>query len=86
MEMHGFYDASQRAFGVCIYLHTKLGLNDHHSKLLCSKFRVTPLKIVSLPRLELSAALLLACLINMVREFLELSNARLIYGRIQQLH
>jgi len=43
-----------------IYLRTKLDLNDHHSKLLCSKFRVAPLKIVSLSRLELSAALLYA--------------------------
>jgi len=68
VEVHGFCDASQRAFGTCVYIHAKLGINDHHSKLLCSKSRVAPLKTVSLPRLELSAALLLAGLINKVRE------------------
>jgi len=55
------------------YLHTKLDLNDHHSKLLCLKSRIAPLKTVSLSRLELSAALLLARLINKVRESLKLS-------------
>jgi len=77
VEVHGFYDTSQRAFGACIYLRIKLGLNDYHSKLLCSKSCVAPL--VSLLRLELSAVLLLARLINKVRESLE-RNARLIYG------
>ena len=57
VEVHGFCDASQRAFGACMYLRTKLGLNDYHSKLLCSKSRVAPLKTVSLPWLGLSAAL-----------------------------
>jgi len=47
VEVHGFCDASQRAFGACIYLRSKLGLNDHHSKLLYSKSRVVPLKTVS---------------------------------------
>jgi len=62
MEMHGFYDASQRAFGAYMYFRSKLGLNDYHSKLLCSKSRVAPLKTVSLPRLELSVAFTIGAL------------------------
>jgi len=69
MEVHGFCDASAHSEPA----YTKFGFNNHHSKLLCSKSCVAPFKIVSLPRLELSATLLLARLINKVRESLELS-------------
>ncbi|XP_018396168.1 PREDICTED: uncharacterized protein LOC108774505, partial [Cyphomyrmex costatus] len=76
MQVHGFCDASERAFGACIYIRTQFGDDDYHSELLCSKSRVAPLKAVSLPRLELSAALLLARLIAKVRESLDISNCR----------
>ena len=35
----GFCDASQRAFGTYIYIRAKLDINNHYSKLLCSKSR-----------------------------------------------
>jgi len=47
VEVHGFCVASQRAFGACIYLRIKFGLNDHHSELLCSKSRVALFKTVT---------------------------------------
>jgi len=84
VEVHGFCDVSQCAFGACIYLRTKLGLNDNYSKLLCSKSRVAPFKTVSLPRLELSAALLMARLINKETSW-NSRNAWLIYDRTQRL-
>lgn len=71
VQLQGFCDASQDAYGACIYVRTKLGLNEYRSELLCSKSRVAPLKAVSLPRLELSAAVLLARLIDKVKESLE---------------
>ncbi|XP_018396137.1 PREDICTED: uncharacterized protein LOC108774503 [Cyphomyrmex costatus] len=49
LEIHGFCDVSQRAFGACIYLRTKLGHNEYRSTLLCSRSRVAPLKAISLP-------------------------------------
>ncbi|XP_018313929.1 uncharacterized protein [Mycetomoellerius zeteki] len=70
VQLHGFCDASQSAYGACVYVRTRLGPEEYHSSLLCSKSRVAPLKAVSLPRLELSAALLLARLIDRVRESL----------------
>ncbi|XP_018403196.1 PREDICTED: uncharacterized protein LOC108780100 [Cyphomyrmex costatus] len=76
VQVHGFCDASERAFGAYIYIRTQFGCNEYHSELLCSKSRVAPLKAVSLPRLELSAALLLARLIAKVRESLDISNCQ----------
>ena len=46
VEVHGFCDVSQCAFGVCVYLRTKLGLNDHHSKLLKVSCRATQNRFV----------------------------------------
>jgi len=60
MEIHGFSDASEVAYGACIYLRSIDVLGNITNKLLCSKSRVAPLKKLSLPRLELCAAMLLA--------------------------
>jgi len=62
VELHGFCNASMSAYGACLYLRSETNgeLNVH---LLCAKSIVAPLKALKIPRLELSAALLLAELI-----------------------
>jgi len=60
IELHGFSGASEGAYGACIYLRSVDILGNITTKLLCSKSRVAPLKRLSLPRLELCAAMLLA--------------------------
>ncbi|XP_051172241.1 uncharacterized protein LOC127288678 [Leptopilina boulardi] len=71
LQLHGFADASQRAYGACIYLRSSSG-GKHHSMLMCSKSRVAPVQIISLPRLELCAAVLLTKLFKTVIKALKI--------------
>lgn len=58
-EIHGFADASQRAFGCCLYYRVFVN-GSYRTTLLISKSKVAPIKAQSLPRLELCAAVLLS--------------------------
>ena len=57
VELHHFSDASQNGYGQCSYLRLMDDAESIHCSLVIAKSRVTPLKPVTVPRLELTAAL-----------------------------
>jgi len=71
LEIHGFFDASEVAFDACIFMRATSPNGEHSTHLLCSKSRVAHLKSISVPRLELCAAVLLAQLVNKVLKCLQ---------------
>ena len=69
-SLHGFGDASSKAYAAVIYLHVTTS-QGNYARLVASKSRVAPVKNLTIPRLELLAALVLARLITHVKEALE---------------
>ncbi|XP_051162430.1 uncharacterized protein LOC127282307 [Leptopilina boulardi] len=78
LQLHGFADASEKAYCACIYLRASKGQN-HRVLLLTAKSRVAPIKTVSLPRLELCAAVTLAKLFKSVKESLRVQINREVF-------
>ena len=70
-ELIVFADASEKAYGCCVYLKTTVN-GQMFVNLVTSKTRVAPLKKTTLPRLELLAALLAARLLKFVTSALQL--------------
>ncbi|GBN45080.1 hypothetical protein AVEN_41565-1 [Araneus ventricosus] len=72
VELHGFADASELAYGAVIYVKSINSYGGSEVKLIISKSRVAPLKFVTIPRLELCAAVLLSKLMRRVLRALKL--------------
>ena len=53
VQLHAFGDASESAYGACVYVVIEKEDGNMASKLVLSKVKVAPLKRVTLPRLEL---------------------------------
>ena len=77
IELHGFCDASEAAYGAVIYMKS---INKNKScdvSLITSKTRVAPLKKLSIPRLELCSAVLLSKLMKLVKTAIKIPVARI---------
>ena len=74
VELHGFFDASQLAMAAIVYI-TVISpcTNLKVSTLVCAKTKVAPLKKLTIPRLELTTALMLAKLAKYVQATLQLN-------------
>ncbi|XP_018368215.1 PREDICTED: uncharacterized protein LOC108764450 [Trachymyrmex cornetzi] len=68
IQFHGFCDASGVGYGACLYIRSCGKDGDPTIRLACARSRVAPLKTVTIPRLELCGALLLARLYREAKE------------------
>ncbi|GFW40184.1 integrase catalytic domain-containing protein [Trichonephila clavipes] len=76
-EIHGFADASERCYGAAVYCKSKNLKSETLVRLITSKSRVAPIKSLTIPRLELCAAVLLAKLVKRVVAALQLETAEI---------
>ena len=66
LQLHGFSDASTKAYGAVVYVRVVYRDSTVSSNIVIAKSRVAPVKPVTIPRLELTAAVLLARLLATV--------------------
>ncbi|CAG4944696.1 unnamed protein product [Colias eurytheme] len=71
-ELHVFTDASETAYAAAVYWRTENNRGEYNVSLIASKARVAPLKPISMPRLELQAALLGSRLAHTIENELDL--------------
>ncbi|XP_003369654.1 Pao retrotransposon peptidase family protein [Trichinella spiralis] len=71
-ELHAFCDASERAYGAVVYLRVETASGSERVSLVAAKTRITPVKRLSLLRLELKGALTALRLIRFAQEALQL--------------
>uniref|UniRef100_A0AAG5DRE2 Peptidase aspartic putative domain-containing protein n=1 Tax=Anopheles atroparvus TaxID=41427 RepID=A0AAG5DRE2_ANOAO len=74
VQLHTFCDASEAAFGACIYARCENNQGQVRISLLASKSRLAPLKRITLPRLALNAAVTGAHLYERVRQAMRLDS------------
>ncbi|XP_062534704.1 uncharacterized protein LOC134203884 [Armigeres subalbatus] len=72
-ELHTFADASEQAYGACTFARSISSKGQIRVHLIAAKSRVAPLKRLSIPRLELSAAVLAARLHAKILEALDMA-------------
>ena len=70
-QIHNFSDASQDGYGVVSYLLMTNEQDEKHASFLMGKSRVAPLKQITIPRMELTAAMVAVKIDRKLREELE---------------
>ncbi len=73
-ELHHFSDASVSGYGMCSYLRVVSKSGEVHCALVMGKARVAPSKVTTIPRLELSAAVVATRTSDLLRREMEIEN------------
>ena len=77
-QFHHFSDASTIGYGQCSYIRLVDDKGQVHCSLITGKARVAPLKMVTIPRLELTAAVVSVRVSDMLRQELQ-------YERVEEI-
>ena len=77
--MHLFSDASRKGYSVTAYLRLKDITGKIHCSFVIGKARLAPIKEISIPRLELTAAVISVKLSHAIRNELDLAVNKSIY-------
>ncbi|XP_053614051.1 uncharacterized protein LOC128677326 [Plodia interpunctella] len=77
IELHGFSDASSSAYAAVVYIHCVTVDNNIYTHLVTAKTKVAPIKQISIPRLELCAAVLVTKLLLEVSEILNIDKSEI---------
>ena len=72
-QLHGFCDASEKAYAAAVYLRCEKSDGSIIVNLVTAKTKVAPIKQVSLPRLELCGAVMVANLLMTVKTSIKLN-------------
>ena len=66
LQLHGFFGASEMAYAGVVYFQGIDRKGITYVSLVVAKTKVAPIKRVTIPRLELCGALIMACLLKHV--------------------
>ena len=78
-EVHSFSDASESGIGQVSYLRTVNSEGEVHVSFLIANSRVSPIKPISIPRMELTAAVVSVNVTKMLQSELDYENLRSVY-------
>ena len=80
-QLHHFSDASTNGYGQCSYIRLENDKGKIHCSLVLGKARVAPLKMVTIPRLELTAAVVSVRVSEMLRQELQYEGMQEIFWK-----